>query len=165
MRKTILASFFVVLTWTAVWSQQAPAPAPDQPAPAPVVRDSHSTKADLAVPLCPATFDDSLETDGIVGKGTEGVTRPKLIHMADAGFSEEALRLSKYDRGASFEARLTFVVDVNGNSRDLCLSHSVGYGLDLEAAKAIQQYKFSPATKDGKPVPVRVSIEVDFRLP
>jgi outer membrane biosynthesis protein TonB len=38
-------------------------------------------------------------------------------------------------------------------------------GLDLKALEAVRQYKFRPAMKDGKtPVPVMVTIEVDFRL-
>jgi TonB family protein len=164
MRKARLAFYIIFLAATAVWSQQTAAPKPDQAAPTPIVRNPHATKEDLAVPLCPATFDDSLETDGIIAKGTKGVTPPKPKYMPEARISDEALRARKFGDGPSWEAEVTFVVDVNGKPRDLCLSHSAGYGLDLEAAKAIQQYKFSPATKDGDPVSVRVSIKVDFRV-
>jgi hypothetical protein len=167
MRKAILASSFIVLAATAVWSPQAPAPKPDQPAPAPIVRDPHSTKADLAVPLCPATFDDSLATDGIIGRGTEGVgvTPPKPKHMADARLTDEAVREIRQNHHApEFESVVGLVVGVDGKARDICLAHSAGYGLDVSAAAAIQDYRFAPAIKDGKPVAVRVTIQINFRL-
>jgi TonB family protein len=37
-------------------------------------------------------------------------------------------------------------------------------GLDEQALAAVTQYKFKPATLQGKPVPVEVSIEVNFRI-
>ena len=37
-------------------------------------------------------------------------------------------------------------------------------GLDIRAAEAVQQWKFRPATKDGKPVTVQVQVDVNFRL-
>jgi protein TonB len=40
----------------------------------------------------------------------------------------------------------------------------VGMGLDQKAVAAVQQYKFKPALKDGKPVPVYVNIEVNFQI-
>jgi TonB family protein len=38
------------------------------------------------------------------------------------------------------------------------------FGLDQEAVKAAKQWLFKPGTKDGKPVAVRVSIELTFTL-
>jgi hypothetical protein len=38
------------------------------------------------------------------------------------------------------------------------------YGLDAQTEKAVGQYRFNPATKDGKPARARISIEVNFRL-
>jgi hypothetical protein len=40
----------------------------------------------------------------------------------------------------------------------------LGYGLSEKAIEAVMKYRFKPAMKDGKPVPVRVNIEVYFRL-
>jgi outer membrane biosynthesis protein TonB len=36
--------------------------------------------------------------------------------------------------------------------------------LDEQAVKAISQWKFRPGTKDGQPVTVMATIEVNFRL-
>jgi protein TonB len=40
----------------------------------------------------------------------------------------------------------------------------LGMGLDEKAVEAVKQYKFKPATLQGKPVPVEVNIEVNFRI-
>jgi TonB family protein len=37
-------------------------------------------------------------------------------------------------------------------------------GLDQKAIESVRQWKFSPATKDGKPVAVEVRVEVAFTL-
>ena len=160
MRKARLALYFIVLGATAAWPQQSPAPKPDEAAPAPIVRAPHSTKEDLAVPLCPATFNDSLETDGIAAKGDKSVRYPIPGYGPMAEFSDEARRL----RSGLFEVEFSLIVDVKGRPQDVCLTKSAGYGLDANAARAVQRYGFKPATKDGKRVPARTSIEIFFRL-
>jgi protein TonB len=65
----------------------------------------------------------------------------------------------------NFEAKsvLGLIVDVNGNPQGVCIWKAAGLGLDLQAAKAVRRYKFKPATKDGKPVPMRLAVAVTFR--
>ena len=41
---------------------------------------------------------------------------------------------------------------------------SLGLGLDAEALKALDQWRFIPAKKDGKPLAVEVRVAVTFRL-
>mgnify|MGYP003509931133 FL=1 len=38
------------------------------------------------------------------------------------------------------------------------------YGLDEAAIQALKQWRFDPGTKDGKPVAVRVEVEMSFTL-
>jgi TonB family protein len=38
------------------------------------------------------------------------------------------------------------------------------FGLDQEAVKAAKQWTFKPGRKNGKPVAVRISIELMFRF-
>jgi len=40
----------------------------------------------------------------------------------------------------------------------------LGLGLDEKALQAISQWKFRPGAKDGQPVAVMATIEVNFRL-
>jgi TonB family protein len=37
-------------------------------------------------------------------------------------------------------------------------------GLDQNAAAAVKQWKFTPATKDNEPVPVQIEVSVGYRL-
>jgi outer membrane biosynthesis protein TonB len=37
-------------------------------------------------------------------------------------------------------------------------------GLDEKAIEAVQQWRFKPGYKDGRPVPVMANVEVNFRL-
>jgi TonB family protein len=140
-------------------------PKPDEPAPRPIVRDPHSTKADLAVPLCAAPFNDSLETDGIAAKGDKGVAHPIPTYQPVAQFSNEARRQGMGKKGIlDFEADLSLVVDITGRPQDVCLTQSAGWGLDAKAAEAVQKYQFNPAIKDGKPVAARIVVQVKFQL-
>jgi outer membrane biosynthesis protein TonB len=41
---------------------------------------------------------------------------------------------------------------------------SLGYGLDESATAAVEQWRFIPGRKDGKPVSVYVSLLVNFSL-
>jgi len=42
--------------------------------------------------------------------------------------------------------------------------HRAGYGLDEAALTAIRAYRFSPAVRAGRAVPVRMRWVVQFRL-
>jgi hypothetical protein len=94
------------------------------------------------------------------------VTPPKPIISPEADFSDAARKAIKKKHLKFFDEAsvLKMIVDVDGAPRDICLQKAAGFGLDVQAAKAASQYKFAPATKDGKPVPARISVEVNFRL-
>ena len=38
------------------------------------------------------------------------------------------------------------------------------YGLDNEAVKAAKQWQFRPAEKEGKPIAMRIQLEMTFAL-
>ncbi len=166
MRKPRLALYLIVVAATFAWSQQAPSTKPDQAAPAPAIRAPHSSKEDLAVPMCPATFNDSLETDGIaiLPRDKSAVTPPKPTHLSDAMFSDEARREGRSLGIPEFKNSISMVVGVDGLPRNFCLAQSAGYGLDAKAEEAAQQYRFAPATKDGQPIPVRITVVMRFKL-
>jgi protein TonB len=84
--------------------------------------------------------------------------------MVDATFSDEARHQERKGRITHFEAVLSLVVNSDGKPQNVCLVQSAGYGLDAKAAEAVQQYRFAPATKEGKPVAVRIHVQVDFKL-
>jgi len=104
-------------------------------------------------------------TGGNVGGGLrrvgDGVSAPKLVFAPDAEFSDEARR-AKYEG----VVLISVIVDALGNPQSISVKRPLGMGLDEKAIEAVKQYKFKPALyqKTGKPVPVQISIEVNFRL-
>jgi protein TonB len=74
-------------------------------------------------------------------------------------YTEEA-RAAKYQG----TVLLSVEIDPNGNATNIKVQHALGLGLDEKAIEAVRQWKFKPGQKDGKPVTVAASIEVNFRL-
>jgi len=56
------------------------------------------------------------------------------------------------------------VVDPTGRVVTARPLRHAGYGLDEEALRAIRDYRFSPARRAGRAVPVRMRWTVQFRL-
>jgi periplasmic protein TonB len=99
-------------------------------------------------------------TGGGVYKVGGGVSAPVPIFTPEAEFSDEARR-AKY-QGVCL---ISLIVDAQGNPQNPRVVRPLGMGLDEKALEAVRKYKFKPAMKDGRtPVPVMMSIEVNFRL-
>lgn len=89
-----------------------------------------------------------------------GVSAPVPIFQPEAEFSDEARR-AKY-QGVCL---ISLIVDAQGNPQNPRVLRALGMGLDEKALEAVRKYKFKPAMKDGRtPVPVMITIEVNFRL-
>ncbi|HUQ93108.1 MAG TPA: energy transducer TonB [Bryobacteraceae bacterium] len=88
-----------------------------------------------------------------------GVSAPTLVFKVEPEYSEEA-------RKAKFQGTVVLyvVVDEKGAPRDLKVVRPLGLGLDEKAIEAVMKWKFRPGVKDGKPVAVAATIEVNFRL-
>ena len=88
-----------------------------------------------------------------------GVTAPVVLSKVDPAYTEEA-RLAKYAG--------TVVVSVeirpDGLAYNIRTIRGLGLGLDEKAIQAISQWRFKPGTKDGQPVAIMATIEVNFRL-
>ena len=89
----------------------------------------------------------------------KGVSAPMLLFSPEPEYSEEA-------RKAKFQGtvRLALVVDERGNPAQIRIITPLGLGLDEKAIEAVRKWKFKPGMKDGKPVAVQASVEVNFRL-
>ena len=89
-----------------------------------------------------------------------GVSAPVALNSVEAEFSDEARR-AKY-QGICL---ISLIVDAQGNPQNPRVIRTLGMGLDEKALEAVRKYKFRPAMKDGKtPVPVMITVEVNFRL-
>lgn len=61
-------------------------------------------------------------------------------------------------------AVLIGIVTETGRMTDMYVVNSIGCGLDDMAVETIRGWKFRPAVRNGQPVPVFMTIEVDFHL-
>jgi protein TonB len=74
-------------------------------------------------------------------------------------YSEEASKARWQGEGV-----LEIVVDETGKPGHIRVRRSLGLGLDEEAIKTVQTWRFKPGTKDGKPVAVLATICLGFHL-
>jgi len=91
--------------------------------------------------------------------GVNGVSDPTLIYSIEPEFSDEA-RKARY-QGVVL---VGLVVGADGLPKNLRILHALGMGLDEKAIEAVKQYRFKPAMKDGKAVPVTIAVEVNFHI-
>lgn len=88
-----------------------------------------------------------------------GVSPPTVLSKVEPEYSEEA-RKAKWQGTVV----LQLVVDEHGLPQQMKVTRSLGLGLDQKAIEAVGKWRFKPGMKDGKPVPVIATIEVNFRL-
>ncbi|HML18567.1 MAG TPA: energy transducer TonB [Bryobacteraceae bacterium] len=88
-----------------------------------------------------------------------GVSPPSVLSKVEPEYSEEA-RKAKWQGTVV----LQLVVDEHGLPQQMHITRSLGLGLDQKALEAVGKWRFKPGMKDGKPVPVIATIEVNFRL-
>jgi TonB family protein len=88
-----------------------------------------------------------------------GVTAPALIYKTEPEYTEEA-------RQAKYQGTVLLYVEIEptGMATNIKVQRSLGLGLDQKAVEAVQKWRFKPGMKDGNPVTVQATIEVNFRL-
>ena len=96
-----------------------------------------------------------------VYKAEDGVKLPMVIRQVQPTYPPDAMAA-----GVTGTVILECVVGAGGAVNDVTVARSLDtvYGLDAESVKALKQWRFSPGTKDGKPVAVRVQVELRFEL-
>ena len=87
------------------------------------------------------------------------VSAPVPTFRPEPEYSEEARR-AKWQGSV----RLSLVVDTEGFVIRMTTEQMLGYGLDANAMEAVKSWRFKPGIKDGKAVPVKAVIQVQFRL-
>lgn len=84
---------------------------------------------------------------------------PKLVHVVEPEFdpkSEEAFN--------SGVVKMQIVITNDGAVKDPKVLSGINERQDGKAMEAVKKWIFKPATRSGKPVNVRVSVEVSFHL-
>jgi vitamin B12 transporter len=106
------------------------------------------------------------------------VRAPTPSSHGDATFAERAVDVPAHlvraepaayparARGDGFEGdvRLELVVSRLGDVESARVAQPAGHGLDEAALAAARTFRFTPAVKDGRPISVRVSWTMQFRL-
>jgi TonB family protein len=96
---------------------------------------------------------------GPVSRIGGGIKAPQVISKREPAYTNLA-RLLKVQGTVIVEV----VVGADGTAQAFRLLRSLGFGLDEEAVRTVQEWRFQPATRDGNAVAVFASIEVNFRL-
>jgi len=92
------------------------------------------------------------------------VAAPVPIYRPEPPYTEQA-RKDKVQGAVVTEV----LVDASGNVASVkptavSLSRNLSDGLDESAIETLRAWRFKPAMKNGKPVPVRVTVEVTFKM-
>jgi protein TonB len=89
-----------------------------------------------------------------------GVSLPRPIYTPSPETSPEAREAKE----AKYQATVIVMAIVSGGGdvTDAKVVNAAGMGLDERAIEAVRRWMFQPATKDGKPVAVKVTLEVEF---
>ena len=100
-------------------------------------------------------------TGGGVYRPGNGVTVPRVVREVRPNYTSDAMR-AKVQGVVVLEC----VVRPDGSVTDIQVIRSLDptFGLDQEAIKAAKQWRFTPGTRLGEPVPVLISIELTFTL-
>ncbi len=97
---------------------------------------------------------------GIYNAGTGGYGNPACVYCPQAQYSDEAVK-AKYQG----TVLLVAVITADGKATDIHVVKGLGLGLDEKAIEAVRTWRFRPAAgPDGRPAPVRQTIEVTFHL-
>jgi TonB family protein len=88
-----------------------------------------------------------------------GVTAPALLLKVEPEYSESARKAK-----IAGTVLLFIVVNPDGRASNIRVVRSLEPSLDQKAVEAVSRWRFKPGAKDGMPVPVQATIEVNFRL-
>ena len=138
-------------------SQQTPS------APSPAENKKPDAQANPKPPL------PNPDSFGIYHAG-DGVTHPKLIFSVEPEFSEKARK-----KKISGNCVVSLIVATDGTATDIHVVKSIADSvptkqreaaleLDQNAVKVVSQYRFTPATYHGAPVPYRTTVEVNYQI-
>jgi TonB family protein len=100
----------------------------------------------------------------------DGIAIPDVIYTVEPEFSEKARK--KHIWGS---CTVSITVGTDGIPLDVRITKSVADGveeklraaahtLDDNCVKSVEQYRFKPATYRGKPVPVELTVEVEYHI-
>lgn len=94
----------------------------------------------------------------IVDRVGKDVTAPKAVSTPDPSFPEDGPR-GPFDGSVL----LSTVIDTTGRPSTISVLRGLGDNFDRVSVEKARTWRFDPAMRDGKPVPVYVTVEIKFR--
>jgi TonB family protein len=115
------------------------------------LRKEQGQHAPVVAPSSPS------DSSGVFRVG--GVTTPQLVQKAEPEYTEEA-------RAAKYQGTVVLYVEVgpDGMAHNMRVLRGLGLGLDQKAIDAVGKWQFKPGLRNGVPVTVQATVEVNFRL-
>ena len=87
-------------------------------------------------------------------------TLPTIVRRVKPEYTKAAIEAKLHGRVA-----LVTVIGIDGVPSEITVLEGLEKGLDERAVECLRQWRFKPGARDGKPAPLKVAVEVDFRLP
>lgn len=107
------------------------------------------------------TFAAAGAQDTTIYSPGNGVSLPEATRTVTPQYTSEAMH-----NRIEGKVGLSAVVLADGKVGDVEVTESLDklYGLDENAVKAMKQWEFKPGMKDGKPVAVRIHVDMAFTM-
>ena len=106
----------------------------------------------------PSAREDASPAPGAPVPGND-LTPPRLLKFVDAEYPSAAK-----DAGLTADVLLRLRVESDGSVSEAEVIEGAGHGFDEAALAAARQFVFSPATRAGKPIVVRIPFKYSFTL-
>ncbi len=103
---------------------------------------------------------------GFVLAGLALHAQPDLLTLSPAVIARCAPQYTSQAKRAGIEGTVVLIIHIqtDGTAHNIKVLRGLGSGLDENAVDAVKQWRFSPGMKNGKPVVVPATIQVNFRL-
>ncbi|WP_031496503.1 M56 family metallopeptidase [Bryobacter aggregatus] len=84
---------------------------------------------------------------------------PRVLHKVEPQYTEDAR-----ERKVRGTAIYRILIGIDGKASDVQVLRSLDPDLDAQGILALERWEFQPAEKDGHPIAVDATVEINFRL-
>ncbi len=89
--------------------------------------------------------------------GRRGFPRPIYQLVAEYDDKDRKKKIEGY-------VGLSLILTKEGKTADIKVTKSLTQGLDQQAIKSVSQWTFEPVIVDGRPCPMKIAVQVTFKL-
>lgn len=153
---------------------EKPPPPPKPPVPVEVPDDEILEDEDLDLDVSLELDEEIVNLPPPPSSGEEEEEEPEIFMIVEdmpeliGGLAsiQSKIKYPEIAKKAGVEGRVfvQFVVNTDGSVIDPVVVRGIGAGCDEEAVRAVSQAKFEPGRQRGKPVPVKMSLPITFKL-